>query len=203
MSRLAKATLVTLAFVILSLGSATVAQADTVTFTFTINGSATITSPPDSPIITFTSSGTGLVTPFGMVAYSATGRSLVIIDPMGQNPSTGGTVMFDFGGGNTFQSSPDEIFFFPPNALGEVAFTQNLTITGGTGIFTSAIGMTTANGIANLGTGAFTIVGSGTISAPGLTAIPEPMTLVLLVTGLAGVAVGARRGRRARHGEEA
>src|SRR5688572_27568009 len=107
MSYLSKAALATFVFIMLSLGSATVARADTITFTFTINGTATIFPSTDPSVINFETSGTGSVTPFGMVAYSAVGgRSLVIIDPMGQNTSTGGTVIFDFGGGNAFQSTP-------------------------------------------------------------------------------------------------
>src|SRR5687768_9061575 len=135
MSYLRKVALVTFVFIMLSLGSATVARADTITFTFTVNGTATVlTDMPGPPrVITFTSMATGPVTPFGIVAYSATGRTLVIGDP---NPSTSGTITFSFNNGaDTFQTNVSEVFDFATlDAATNVEFTQNLTITDGTGI---------------------------------------------------------------------
>jgi len=75
-----------------------------------------------------------------------------------------------------------------------VPISQIFTVTGGTGLFTGTSGSFTgigarieANGMANIH-----LDFNGTVNT-----IPEPMTLVLLGTGLAGVAAKVRRRRKA------
>jgi len=92
------------------------------------------------------------------------------------------------GGTNTFTGT-DTVQF------GATTFTNNLTIMGGTGIFSGATGFGTATGmmIASSGNPAPTYFatvaasGNGQITAPGITAIPEPTTMTLLGAAVASL----------------
>jgi hypothetical protein len=126
-----------------------------------------------------------------------------------QNNATGnvfdGLFTFDFGGGNTFFGTyvgtitgippPPP----PPGTVLTVSFTY--TLTGGTGSFVNASGNL-------LGTGTITtnpppIGASSRINISGtITTIPEPATMVLLGTGLAGVVAKVRKRRKADKSEE-
>jgi hypothetical protein len=61
-------------------------------------------------------------------------------------------------------------------------------ITGGTGLFTTATGSGVASGTNNLATGEFDFVLRGSVTAPGLTPIPEPNCMLLLAGALFGMA---------------
>jgi hypothetical protein len=81
-----------------------------------------------------------------------------------------------------------------------ISNTQTYVVTGGTGDFAGATG-----GFFEIGKGMSTGVSAvtnytfeGTITAPGLVAVPEPGTLVLLSTSLLGMAVRLQRGRKTR-----
>ena len=90
------------------------------------------------------------------------------------------------GGADTFTGTDFHVF----------GVSNTWTILGGTGIFSGATGFATATGMGIepsgnpdpnfIGTVANS--GSGQITAPGLNAIPEPGTIALLCTGMAGLA---------------
>ena len=66
-------------------------------------------------MISFVTSGTGPVRPLGWCLLGSWPYTRDH-DPMGSNPSTGGTVTFDFGGGKRFKRAA-EVFSFPQNAF--------------------------------------------------------------------------------------
>ena len=187
----------TLAVTLLCLGSATAARADTVTFNWTING--TVTTTPAPPLVNFVAPGTGTVSPFGSATFFAMGTiDPTMPNPNGSSPVTG-TFTLTFAGADSFTGTFTGENFPPDPVTGLRPFTRIFTITGGTGIFSMASGSATAAGASLLtspGLLDFSFTGQGTVTAPGLTAVPEPATMILLGTGLAGIAAKVHRRRK-------
>jgi len=191
------------ALLILIPGSPISAQAATIPFTFQVTYDVLLGGIPGPANLTVpaTNTGSGSYAPFGNAIYSETGSVTFAMLPSGDLvPSTislNFTASFD-GGADTFTGTDFHVF----------GVSETMTILGGTGIFTGATGFTTPTtvGIAPSGNPApnflatLTTSGSGQITAPGLNAAPEPATMALVGTGLAGLAVVAANRRRRRQG---
>jgi hypothetical protein len=179
------------ALFMLVFGSSGIAQAATVAFTFELIYDVFVVGTPSlsTPTLATTVQGSGSYAPFGDAIYSEAGTVTYAMLPSGEFVPSEVTNTFTAsfnGGADTFTGTHSHLF----------GVSDTLTILGGTGIFSGATGFATPHSIfiepsGNpdpnfIGTVANS--GSGQITAPGLNAIPEPGTIALFGTGIAGLA---------------
>jgi len=189
---------------ILVAGSPISAQAATIPVTFQLTFDTFVVGSPSLSTLTLptTVQGSGSFAPFGSAIYSEAGTITFAMLPSGEFVpslvSNDFTASFN-GGADRFMGTDTVLF-------GATTFTNTLTVLGGTGIFSGATGFATATGmtIASSGNPAPSYLatvatsGSGQITSPGLNAVPEPGTIALLCTGLAGLAGLVATGKRRR-----
>jgi len=188
--------LLSLSVALLCLSSAATAHGDPLTFTATREFPAGAGPAVPNPgcgafppnLLTAPHPGTGTS---NLGSFASTERHCV-------NVATGnlsnGQFTFDFGGGNTlfgtYVGVIDAAPLPPPTGVANVSLTY--TLAGGTGTFVNATGTLFGVGTINFspaGT-ASRIEINGTVNV-----IPEPTTLFLLGTGLAGVCAAVRKRR--------
>ena len=198
MPHLSKLVLASLTFAVLCIGSATMAKADTLTFT----GTRFNVDPGPSPVgrcapaftleinpVIGTSTGTSN---FG--AFTPTQSICLMLPPPG--PLTNGLFTWAFASGDTLTGTYSGALtgVFNPAITSVLDVTENYVITGGTGLFAGATG-----NILGLGTVTFTpgILPFANINLNGtITTVPEPATMLLLSTGLAGVGAAIKKRRK-------
>lgn len=191
-----------LAVLVLCLGAAGAAHADTVQFSAGLSPYIFTGSTPDAGCPTGTRANYDSASGQSTVQGAATGSFSQCVRSAGSSVVPGGQITLDAvnGSGSIFGVlSPINYFESTFNGFQIREGFAMFTITGGTLTYAGATGSAFFHNFENvtLGTGNLGLTG-GTITAEGIKApIPEPATLLLLGTGLGGVASALRKRRKA------
>ncbi len=186
-----------LSLALLCISSATVTYADTITFTGTL---ITIDNPPPAADPVRCGAPPNVLVTLNPSTGTSNLGSFTPTQSQCVNVATGnifdGRFTFDFGAGNTFFGN--YVGTIAPPVGGVNPFEETFTLTGGTGLFSGASGTLIATGTVTFNAGGPDAIAhfNGTINT-----VPEPTTLFLLCTGLAGVGAAVRKRRKSRHSE--
>ena len=187
---------------LLILGSRSMVQAATIPVSFEFDNLLLSNGAPSpaNPAVPTVLSGTGSFNPFGAATLNSPGILTFGFSPSG---APQGPVSFQASFTLGVNQGLDTLI---GTVLVDIAPTGDgigaWTILNGTGVFSGATGIlnSTGVGVPPAGPGqppGNHIVGTGQVTAPGLNAIPEPSTIVLLGIGMSGLAgVAAIRQRR-------
>jgi hypothetical protein len=188
---------------LLCFGALTIARADTVTFAGSRYEKAPAASPGGrcAPALTLIiNSSVGVATGTSNLGAFTVDENACFIAPFPIS-ITDGVFTFTFDDGDTLTGTFSGIATRVNIPTGHLlTINQDYIITGGTGSFIDATGNISETGT-GMSTGIYAINNytfDGTITAPDLRATPEPATLALLSTGLAGGVLKFRRARKAR-----
>lgn len=170
-------------------GFSRIGQAATIPFTFELTYDVLVVGVPSPSTLTLptTVSGSGSFAPFGRAIYAEAGTVTFESSPSGElvtSTVTNNLIASFNGGTDTFTGTHSHVF----------GVSDTWTIMGGTGVFSGATGFATPSSTFIEPSGnpdpnfVGTVVnsGSGQITAPGLSAVPEPA-----MYGLFGIALGA------------
>jgi hypothetical protein len=181
---------------------ASTAQAASIPVSFDLNNLLFVNGVPSpmNPVVPTLLSGTGSLTPFGAATLNSSG--LLTFGFSGSGTPLGAVAFqapFTLGVNGGLDTLGGTLSVATSGGIG----TGVWTILSGTGMFSGATGVlnSTGVGVAPAGPGqppGNHLIGTGQVTAPNLTAIPEPGTVALLGTGLMGLAGFAAIRRRRR-----
>jgi hypothetical protein len=176
-----------------SLVASVPARAGTINITYSLTGMGTVTGMTTTTL-DLTGAFTGSVDQANP-AKNAVWNPVTYNDVSQANLLTGllkGTFSITFANSETLSGMVSEdVSAIISSPTGTGPFTQTLTFTAGTGEFAGVSGSASGTGFVGEVTG--TVSGSGTLTAPGLTPIPEPGSIALMLAGFTFMALRYRR----------